>query len=185
MLRPPKRGDILVDANGIRQKYNGKFWRPICNYNNCKSFLVVRGYCHRHDMEIRKNKSQILSSLNDIEQESPIIQSIVPIIQKPKKGDIQCIRQKWNGTKWYSLCHYYTQDCSRRSRGIRSAHLCNIHYKEYIKKRKDKNLIAKKNLSSKAKRKQNTIPVNKIIFFKFLFEPFVFFIVSNRTIYSN
>jgi len=163
VLRSHKRGDILVDTNGIRQKYNGKFWRPMCNYNNCKSFLVARGYCHRHDMEIRKKKSEILSSLDDMEHEnsiseSPVTQSIVSVIQKPKKGDIQCVRQQWNGTKWYSLCHYYTQDCSRRSRGIRAAHLCDIHYKEYIKKQKDKNLIAKKNsnsLSSKVKRKKS------------------------------
>jgi len=137
----------MIDANGILQKYNGKLWRPVCNYKNCKSYLVARGYCHRHDMEIRKKKSEILSSLNDIQQpnsisESQITRSIPLPIEKPKKGDIQNVRQRWNGTKWYSLCHYHTQDCTRRSRGIKCAHLCDIHYKEYKEKQKNQNLLS-------------------------------------------
>jgi hypothetical protein len=145
-LRSPKRGDLMVDTNGIRQKYDGRSWRPVCNYKNCISFIVRHGYCHRHDMEIRNKKSKILPISDNNQQKKSRIKSQTKRVQsssikKPKKGDIQLIRQLWNGTKWYSLCHYHTGDCTRRSTGKRHAYLCDTHYKEYLKQRKDQNLI--------------------------------------------
>ncbi|CAF3974498.1 unnamed protein product [Rotaria sp. Silwood2] len=141
-----QRGDIMVDANGIRQKYDGQSWRPICNVNNCKSFIVAHGYCHRHDVENRQKKSAVVSSLDDTPQQNSIPKTKItrPIVltkNKPKKGEIRLVRQQWNGTKWYSLCHYHTRDCQRRSAGVKSAYLCEKHYQEYIKQRKNPNLI--------------------------------------------
>ncbi|CAF3714522.1 unnamed protein product [Rotaria sordida] len=170
-LKYHKRGDIIVDANGIRQKYDGLSWRPVCNLNNCNSFMVVRGYCHRHDVENRKKKSELLFSLDNTQQQNSTSQTEItrPIVstrKKPRKGEIRLVRQQWNGTKWYSLCHYYTRECKRRSAGIKSAYLCDKHYQEYKKKHKDPNLIYNDNdndndndhilLSPTIKRKKST-----------------------------
>jgi len=110
-------------------------------------------------MEIRQKNSEILSSLDDIPQQNFITKSqITKTIHKPKLGDIQLVRQRWNGTKWYSLCQYYTQDCTRRSNGIKSAYLCDIHYKEYLEKGKNQNLIDNNDpilLSPTVKRKKS------------------------------
>ncbi len=157
LLRHHKRGDMMIGIDGIRQKYNGKIWRPVCNYTNCNCFIVAHGYCHRHDLENRKKKSEILSSLDDLLQQnsiskSPNTRSIPTIVEKPNKGDIQLIRQQWSGNKWYSLCNYHTQDCTRRSAGLKYANLCDIHYKEYLEKQKNQtNPIL---LSPRVKRKK-------------------------------
>ncbi|UJR33685.1 hypothetical protein I4U23_021114 [Adineta vaga] len=134
-----KRGDIMLNSQGIRQKYDGYSWRSVCNYNSCISYVVRHGYCHRHDMEIRKKKSNIPLQLS--KNKSQITRVKTSPILNPKKGDIQMIRQLWNGTKWYSLCHYYTRDCPRRSGGKKHGYLCDIHYREYLKKQKDSTLI--------------------------------------------
>ena len=112
----------------------------VCNYSDCQCYVVAYGYCHRHNLETYRNRSEILSSLNDIlqqntEPESPPTRTI----SKPKKGDIQLVRRQWNGTKWYPLCNYHTQDCPRRSAGLKYAHLCEIHYKESQEKPKERN----------------------------------------------
>lgn len=59
-------------------------------------------------------------------------------ISMPKKGDIQMVRQQWNGTKWYPLCNYHTQDCPRRSSGVKHGHLCDQHYRESLEKSKER-----------------------------------------------
>jgi hypothetical protein len=156
----------MIDTDGIRQKYNGKIWRPVCTYDNCNSFIVAHGYCHRHDRENRKKRSEILSLLDDIPQEnsiskSPITRSIPSIVKKPKKGDIQLVRQLWSGNKWYSLCNYHTQDCTRRSAGLKYANLCDIHYKKYLQKQKDQNNPI--SLSPRVKRKK----CNSFQYFRF------------------
>ncbi|CAF4698903.1 unnamed protein product [Rotaria sp. Silwood1] len=142
-----QRGDIRVDAEGIRHKYDGQSWRLVCSIDSCKSYIVAHGYCHRHDMENRKKKPKVLSALNDTPQQqnsipqAKIKQSTIPTRTKPKKGEIRLVRQQWNGTKWYSLCHYHTRNCKRRSAGVKSAYLCEKHYKEYIMNQKNPNLI--------------------------------------------
>jgi len=169
----------VIDAKGIRQKYTGSCWRPLCNVDNCHRFIVARGHCRRHDTKIGK-KSRTLLSLDNVEQPSPVSESqvtesietliqkrrkdniqqpnlrlnsqtnrlILPLITKPRKGDIQSVRQRWSGTKWYSLCRYPTQTCIRRSGGARCRHLCNIHYKEYKRIKKNPNRIPKNNSNS-------------------------------------
>lgn len=153
MFRLPLRGDVKTAADGSHQKYNGKSWRPICAYIDCKSYIVTQGYCHRHYVEIRNKKSDILSSLNDIRQPNIVpelhtTRSEVSSVEKPKKGDIQSIRQLWNGKKWYSLCQYHVKECTRRSGGIKRAYLCDMHYKEYLKQPKTSNVIPKNKSNS-------------------------------------
>ena len=127
----------MIDVDGICQKYNGRMWRPICNYTDCKCFIVAHGYCRRHDSEIRKKRSEILSSLDDLPLQISLSTSSLPtIVEKPKKGDIQLVRQQWDGSKWFSLCNYHTQDCTRRSIGLKCANLCDVHYKEHLEKQK-------------------------------------------------
>ncbi|CAF0842069.1 unnamed protein product [Adineta steineri] len=78
------------------------------------------------------------------------------VVLKPKKGDIQLIRQLWNGTKWYSLCHHPTQNCTKRSTGKHHRYLCEQHYKESQEKQKNPNLIDDNDIiiESTAKRKK-------------------------------
>lgn len=102
---------------------------------DCTSYIVTHGFCHRHNLVTRQTTSEIPSSLNDTPQTSPPIRST----STPQKGDIQLIRQQWNGTKWSPLCNYHTHDCSRRSGGIKYAHLCDIHYRESLEKNKQRN----------------------------------------------
>ena len=161
-FRNHNRGEIRIKSNGIRERYNGKTWRAVCTYDSCNSFVVAHGYCHRHNIEMRKKTSEILSSLDDtprqnIKSKSQNVRPLSLTIEKPQKGDIQCIRQQWNGTKWYSLCHYYTQDCTRRSAGIKCAYLCDAHYKEYLARGKDPSLLGRNDqvlLSPRVKRKK-------------------------------
>jgi hypothetical protein len=108
-----------------------------------------------------RKKSEIISLLNDSPRpsQSQITRSIVPPITKPKKGDIQLVRQQWNGTKWYSLCQHPTRNCTRRSTGIKFRNLCDAHYKEYLEEQKNLKLS-----SSKYKRKKSNL--FKILFLK-------------------
>jgi hypothetical protein len=156
----------MIDMDGIRQKYNGRTWHPICNYTDCKSFIVAHGYCRRHDTETRKKRSEILSSLDDLPEENSIsTSSISTIVEKPKKGDIQLIRQQWNGNKWYSLCNFHTQDCTRRSAGQKYANLCDIHYKEHLEKQNAQSSLSL--TSPRVKRKKcNSIRI--LSFFSYL-----------------
>ena len=66
-------------------------------------------------------------------------------MKKLKKGDIRLVRQQWNGTKWYSLCRYQDGNCQRRSIGLKSAYLCDIHYREYRNQQKNQDLIDRNN----------------------------------------
>ena len=70
-------------------------------------------------------------------------------ISKPKRGDVQLIRQQWNGTKWYSLCHYADEFCSRRSAGIKCDYLCDKHYR------------ASKGKGGPVRASKNTDPTNR------------------------
>ncbi len=161
----------MIDADGIRQKSNGKIWRPVCTYENCNSFIVAHGYCHRHDVEMRKKKSEILSSLSDNNPQpnsisnSQITRLIKPTIETPKKGEIQLVRQQWNGTKWYSLCHYHTGNCTRRSNGKKCAYLCDVHYKEYLEKQKDQILLSPTVKRKKCNYSKNLIFNNSVYLF--------------------
>lgn len=133
----------MVDADGIRQKYDGMCWRPVCSVSNCKSFVNARGLCYRHDTENRKKKSEVLSTLNNIQprpsiSESQIIRSSKPAKAQPRKGEIRSVRQQWNGTKWYSLCNYNNGQCQRRSGGAKSAFLCEKHFREFKSGRKER-----------------------------------------------
>ncbi|CAF3920137.1 unnamed protein product [Rotaria magnacalcarata] len=136
------RGDIMTHADGTRRKYDGVSWRPVCKSNNCKSYLVARGFCRRHDVEDRKRTSKSLSSLNNTSKQntipkSQLERSVRPTKIKPRKGEIRSVRQQWNGTKWYSLCHYDAEDCQRRSAGAKSGYLCEKHFEEFKNKQKD------------------------------------------------
>ncbi|CAF2049423.1 unnamed protein product [Rotaria magnacalcarata] len=136
------RGDIMTHADGTRRKYDGVSWRPVCKSNNCKSYLVARGFCRRHDVEDRKRTSKSLSSLNNTSKQntipkSQLERSVRPTKIKPRKGEIRSVRQQWNGTKWHSLCHYDAEDCQRRSAGAKSGYLCEKHFEEFKNKQKD------------------------------------------------
>jgi hypothetical protein len=89
-------------------------------------------------VETRKNQSEItcLSAKAPPQPRSKKTRTVVSSTIKPTKGDIQCVRQQWNGTKWYSLCQHYARDCTRRSWGIKYQYLCDAHYKEYQKNEK-------------------------------------------------
>jgi hypothetical protein len=133
----------MVKDNGTRQKYDGKSWRPTCTYDECISYMVRRGYCHRHDKEAQKKADEILPSSDEHPQ--PIsktrkTRSRPSTITKPTKGDIQLVRQQWNGAKWYSLCQHHTRDCSRRSRGIKCEYLCDAHFKEDQEKKRNNDI---------------------------------------------
>lgn len=46
-----KKGDIVVNPNGVRKKFNGKQWRRLCSFcskDPCKRESQRRGYCSRH-----------------------------------------------------------------------------------------------------------------------------------------
>ena len=61
-------------------------------------------------------------------------QTIITPFIKPKKGDIQTVRQQWDGTKWYSLCQNSTKDCTERAGGAKHGFLCRFHFEEYRKR---------------------------------------------------
>jgi len=168
----PKRGDIIIGENGIRQKYDGHSWRNACGDEKCPRIARKHGFCNIHSISARK-RSQTTEIVTEpalppppplpiptaivqitespirlpsppvVRSESPIrlpsppiIRSESPDVSSLKKGDIQLVRQQWNGTKWYSLCHYPTEDCSRRSAGIKYHHFCHQHYREYVNQEK-------------------------------------------------
>ncbi|KAF5276672.1 hypothetical protein FQA39_LY06476 [Lamprigera yunnana] len=41
-----KKGDVVVNPNGVRKKFNGKQWRRLCKL--CSKESQRRGYCSRH-----------------------------------------------------------------------------------------------------------------------------------------
>lgn len=131
-----KRGEIKINANGSRQKFDGQSWRSVCTYNDCISYIVARGYCHRHDVEMQKKNSKVVSSMNNIPKQPTVSQTpikrLMPsfISKKLKKGEIRLVRQEWNGTKWYSLCHHPSLRCQRRSGGMKFAYLCEEHFQD-------------------------------------------------------
>ncbi|CAF0887435.1 unnamed protein product [Adineta steineri] len=181
--KSPKRGDLMIDTDGKGLKYDGHSWRYTCTNNNCKSYLVRNGFCQRHYLEMKKkqsensstsnnnqqeissisnnNRQEISSTSNNNQQENSTtklrsIRTKPSVVLKPKKGDIQLIRQLWNGTKWYSLCHHPTQNCTKRSTGKHHRYLCEQHYKESLEKQKNPNLIDDNDIiiESTAKRKK-------------------------------
>ncbi|CAF0726556.1 unnamed protein product [Adineta steineri] len=171
--KSPKRGDLMIDTDGKGLKYDGHSWRYTCTNNNCKSYLVRNGFCQRHYLEMKKKQSENSSTSNNNQQEisstsnnnrqenstmkSKSIRTKPSVVLKPKKGDIQLIRQLWNGTKWYSLCHHPTQNCTKRSTGKHHRYLCEQHYKESQEKQKNPNLIDDNDIiiESTAKRKKS------------------------------
>lgn len=52
-----KKGDIVVNPNGIRKKYNGKQWRRLCWVEECQRESQRRGYCSRHKNYLRGGPS--------------------------------------------------------------------------------------------------------------------------------
>jgi hypothetical protein len=75
------------------------------------------------------SRSKSLSPVSSSTSESPFMRSTSINDTKIQKGDIQTIRQKWDGTQWHALCQYYTGDCIRYSGGIKHALLCDKHFK--------------------------------------------------------
>lgn len=43
-----KKGDVVVNPNGVKKKYNGKQWRRLCSKDGCNKESQRRGYCSRH-----------------------------------------------------------------------------------------------------------------------------------------
>lgn len=43
-----KKGDVVVNPNGISKRFNGKQWRRLCSYEGCKKESQRRGYCSKH-----------------------------------------------------------------------------------------------------------------------------------------
>ncbi|CAF1054726.1 unnamed protein product [Adineta ricciae] len=134
-----KQNNMRITSEGARQRYDGRYWRPVCGYDECTCFIVRNGYCHRHDIVMRTESGNNPSKSLNIESQTN--SQITPSMSNPKKGDVQMVRQLWNGSKWYSLCNYHTRNCMRRARGKKHKYLCDAHYKEYLKKQKDPSLI--------------------------------------------
>lgn len=165
LFRQHKRGEIIFDENGKRQKYDGHSWRVLCENHLCPRIAIKSGLCRIHRIPTRKRSSTEVAAPVEQTISEPPASSIctsspeVPPSQscelsQLKKGDIQLVRQQWNGTKWYSLCHYPNESCSRRSAGIKYQHLCHIHYKEYIDKQK--NIANSSESAPTAKRSRST-----------------------------
>ena len=171
--RTNERGKIVVRADGTREKFDGISWRLACKYENCKRLAITRGCCRPHDIDARQKNSTVLPSSADkprrkIAQptvrtiavsQSKITRSAPETITKPRKGDVQLIRQQWNGTKWYSLCHYADEFCSRRSAGIKCDYLCDRHYR------------ASKEKGGKGRASQNTHSTNRTRHFSYADAP--------------
>ena len=53
-----QKGDIKVDANGKRRRYNGSQWRLMCQYPHakCPKEAQSNGLCSRHNRETRQDK---------------------------------------------------------------------------------------------------------------------------------
>jgi len=49
------KGQVVVMANGIRKKYNGKQWRRLCSKGDCTKESQRRGFCSRHLSQQSKN----------------------------------------------------------------------------------------------------------------------------------
>ncbi|XP_065322593.1 uncharacterized protein LOC135929799 [Gordionus sp. m RMFG-2023] len=45
---PYTKGDIVVTAQGVRKKFNGKQWRRLCSRSDCSKESQRRGFCSRH-----------------------------------------------------------------------------------------------------------------------------------------
>lgn len=144
----------MMQADGTRQKYDGQSWRLACKDIHCKCLAVAHGYCRRHDILTRKKNLNCNSISTDLVlsivdptvisipvSKSSITRSRSSKAAKLKKGDIQLVRQQWNGTKWYSLCHHPSGNCKNRSGGAKCAHLCQVHYRERQEKQQKPNLF--------------------------------------------
>lgn len=43
-----KKGDVVVNPNGINKKFNGKQWRRLCSIDGCYKEAQRKGLCSRH-----------------------------------------------------------------------------------------------------------------------------------------
>ena len=166
--RLPKRGEIIIDKDGLRQKYDGHSWRLVCANEKCPRIARKHGVCKVHSTSTRKRSPlRVPVPVPAIPQEPPaVVQAPIPVALSPppiprsnslevnslKKGDVQLVRQQWNGTKWYSLCHCPTETCSRRSAGVKYHHLCHPHYKEYLDRQKTTDTRGSSTLKSQRRR---------------------------------
>jgi len=146
-VRSFQHGEVRRNAKGKREKFNGQTWRTLCTYKNCKSYAITHHYCHRHNTEMNRKRP-------NIPQINKTTKSSCSPIENPKKGDVHCVRQRWNGTKWYSLCHHHSQTCQKRSQGMKYGYLCDVHYRQSLTKQKESSSNDRVLLSPRVRRKK-------------------------------
>lgn len=106
----PERGDIRIELDGRKYKFNGNQWFRICKIANCKTHLGKGcGFlCKRH----------YLNPKAPLRLEPP---------KNPKKGDIKVVesgRQRiFNGERWVALCNI--EGCSTQAEN--KLGLCRSH----------------------------------------------------------
>ncbi|CAF0752507.1 unnamed protein product [Didymodactylos carnosus] len=132
-LKQPKAGDITDMNDGTRRKYSGGAWRLMCIRQNCPSFAVTRRQCRKHanqDVGGGANKLNHIGKTQQSTSTSAITTTTNTLnnsILHPNKGDIQTLRQMFDGRSWHSLCRNNT--CLKRATQ-NSGFLCAAHLKE-------------------------------------------------------
>ena len=70
-----KKGDIVVAANGIRKKFNGKQWRRLCSREGCQKESQRKGFCSRHLTQRSGSKRSNINNINNSTSSSSIYKS--------------------------------------------------------------------------------------------------------------
>jgi len=143
--RCPKKGEVTVNSDGVRRKFNGRAWRRLCSFGLCEvEAHCSEGFCHRHKAlidrrdEIMQQVGEMgdsgIPTLHQSMTEAPddtILFDISELSQSAlaKKGQIipmRCGRfKKFNGKVWRWLCSY-----DRCWKEAQRKGLCNGHLKE-------------------------------------------------------